>query len=368
MRSLCRLLSALAVLVTAGPSVVLGDCVDVIRASRLTTTISRDTREIEEAARNFCKEYDLLKGGSSAASGGIAYGILAASFATGSASLEQVRDRYCDASDYRNARSDAFRSYVDLIAPGAYSAYEKCIALENIGVGFSIAPSSVLPTSLTAAVSYTSPIFTQQTLTFAASPDVSCSWLGKTESRIKLTNGTGSLLTCTRRKSDVASYVQLIATTSPNATLSFPWSRFKDDIPQDQVASLRHELAISTEALASLRDGLKSAVVAFALNTCPPGWREYVPAQGRFIRGLDKGAGIDPEPNRLAGSTQEDAIGRHRHSRPRDVYDAGGFDQGGGVAQGQYFGYGHTKTPETGDSGEVETRPKNVALLFCTPN
>lgn len=109
----------------------------------------------------------------------------------------------------------------------------------------------------------------------------------------------------------------------------------------------------------------RGAVVAFNRASCPPGWEEFQPAYGRFIRGIDRIGKTDPEGQRALGSVQDDAFAAHRHARPRDVYDAGGGEDTAWVAHDKYFGYGHENAPATGETGGPETRPDNVALLYC---
>lgn len=108
------------------------------------------------------------------------------------------------------------------------------------------------------------------------------------------------------------------------------------------------------------------AVIAFNSAQCPQGWEEYSLAYGRFIRGIDRGeTKVDPEGERDPGSRQEDQFSSHSHTRPRDVYDAGGGLDSSWVAHSRYFGYGHSNPPATGKAGGSETRPDNVALLYC---
>ena len=108
------------------------------------------------------------------------------------------------------------------------------------------------------------------------------------------------------------------------------------------------------------------AVVAFNRESCPEGWTDFVPAYGRFIRGIDqRGTGIDPEGRRVLASLQDEGFAAHSHGRPRAVYDAGGGPNASWVAHSRYFGYGHENPPSTSDAGGPETRPDNVALLYC---
>lgn len=111
----------------------------------------------------------------------------------------------------------------------------------------------------------------------------------------------------------------------------------------------------------------RGAVVPFDSAECPSGWTDYLPAQGRFVRGIDKtGAKIDPDGRRAPGALQQDEFAEHRHDRPAAVYDAGGGANASWVASARHLGYGHTNPPPTGPAGRGdETRPKNVALLYC---
>ena len=103
------------------------------------------------------------------------------------------------------------------------------------------------------------------------------------------------------------------------------------------------------------------AVVAFESENCPVGgWKEYKPAYGRFIRGIDKsGTNIDPNPSRAPGSLQNDEFKAHTHEVDgvRGTWRIGGDDSGERVNS--------KARVESTSTGGPETRPKNVALLFC---
>ena len=127
------------------------------------------------------------------------------------------------------------------------------------------------------------------------------------------------------------------------------------------------------------------AVMAFNLASCPSGWSEYTPARGRFIRGIDSTGTNDPDGVRALGSTQDDGVESHQHDSPL-VGNTGGHPS----APSQVFGSGATAA-STGQNIEIlidssskategdevsyrssanisaisETRPINVALLYC---
>lgn len=104
----------------------------------------------------------------------------------------------------------------------------------------------------------------------------------------------------------------------------------------------------------------KNAVIAFDSDSCPlVGWEEYRPAYGRFMRGIDKSKqDIDPDGQRRPGSLQDDEFEEHVHSTSAGRITLGNSDGGRGRPE-------QTEPLETGSKGGVETRPKNVALLYC---
>lgn len=116
------------------------------------------------------------------------------------------------------------------------------------------------------------------------------------------------------------------------------------------------------------------AVVAFATDTCPIGWTAYEPARGRFIRGIDPRGENDSV--RAHGSVQTDAFQGHWHAMD-DGGAPGLYDstQGAGeLKRAATTNYSNRRVfrildPIKGSNGDVrvadETRPKNVALLYC---
>ncbi|QLF72049.1 hypothetical protein FE840_020645 (plasmid) [Peteryoungia desertarenae] len=103
-------------------------------------------------------------------------------------------------------------------------------------------------------------------------------------------------------------------------------------------------------------------ISAFASTTCPTGWSEYTPARGRFLRGIDNGAGNDPDGTRAPGAVQADELRSHSHSFG---IPAGTFGAYGLVDSNNASSTGFYNTQATGGA---ETRPKNVAVTYCQFN
>ncbi|MGH1374517.1 MAG: hypothetical protein ACRBBW_20945 [Cellvibrionaceae bacterium] len=121
----------------------------------------------------------------------------------------------------------------------------------------------------------------------------------------------------------------------------------------------------------------KNSVLAFALNPmdkCPSGWSLYKEAYGRFIRGIDPTGSttIDPEGVRAHGSHQEDAFKLHTHDANMEIgAEPFGEKAKAAEAAGAHGSIGEMYTSKglVQGRGDVnETRPKNVALLYCIKN
>ncbi len=85
--------------------------------------------------------------------------------------------------------------------------------------------------------------------------------------------------------------------------------------------------------------------------------------RGEFLRGWDKGRGVDPY--RVFGSLQYDEIKSHRHLRY--LYDFGtGRGNGNNPWSAGMQGDRSGESPQwTGPHGGSETRPRNIAIMFC---
>jgi len=83
--------------------------------------------------------------------------------------------------------------------------------------------------------------------------------------------------------------------------------------------------------------------------------------RGEFVRGYDDSRGIDN--SRVFGSTQADDFKSHLHSNSRAVntpYRTTAYASGSDSGLSTGF-----VALDTGSTGGTETRPKNIALLYC---
>lgn len=114
-------------------------------------------------------------------------------------------------------------------------------------------------------------------------------------------------------------------------------------------------------------------IAAFAAASCPDGWAEYTPARGRFLRGIDNGAGIDGAGTRAPGHQQEATEVLYRWGRSVGWhYAVGDFpDQTAGFdSTRQISSLSANYINSDGSNNDTyvrlgKIRPANVAVLFC---
>jgi phage-related tail fiber protein len=78
--------------------------------------------------------------------------------------------------------------------------------------------------------------------------------------------------------------------------------------------------------------------------------------RGEFIRGFDNGRGVDS--GRTIGSSQADAFKAHSHTLGRASYS-------GTLTNLAFPGYNQNSAYSTSSVGGTETRPRNIAMMFC---
>ncbi|MFB7143354.1 tail fiber domain-containing protein [Agrobacterium deltaense] len=117
-------------------------------------------------------------------------------------------------------------------------------------------------------------------------------------------------------------------------------------------------------------------ISAFASTTCPTGWSEYTPARGRFLRGIDNGAGNDPSGLRAPGNVQTDLLASHTHTAYASNNDRNDAATQGWPVNNNHASFRSSDRPREyamvsqaiEQTGGAETRPKNVAVTFCQFN
>lgn len=96
-------------------------------------------------------------------------------------------------------------------------------------------------------------------------------------------------------------------------------------------------------------------ISAISASSCPSGWTEYTPARGPFLRGIDNGAGNDPDGTRAPGNAQADGIKTHTINIPD--YSGGGNLGGSRLIRGNGPTPGSTSVIYTGEPGQNAILP-----------
>lgn len=338
------------------------ECSRLIELSKLRNETVTDSQSFEQYQRQFCSDYQSYKSSGKAMQAGGSYGPISANFGQSGSSVDSVASRYCDNNGSIRSTADAYRQYVETIAPGAFDSYNNCIQLGNNNIKFTLPPMAIKPTNATFIVNNTDQNTNAfEKIRYNAAPGISCKWDRlATDDVLELKGRSAATLNCSRSSPDQAGYVVMYAATLPNSAVTVPWEQYVDGAPTSIVTQLR----AATADLTALTNSLRGAVISFNSLACPPGWSSYVPAQGRFIRGIDPNGdrSIDPDGARAPGNIQVDALKSHTHTHIQMMADnsVDGVDSTG-FPSGEH----HNEQRSTGATGDAETRPKNVALLYC---
>ncbi len=148
---------------------------------------------------------------------------------------------------------------------------------------------------------------------------------------------------------------------------------FNIESADEEIKNLKADSQAKFDALTNRVDQLdkKGEVAAFAASSCPAPWVPYLPAQGRFIRGLDPSGSNDPDgTSRAVESVQGDGIKAHSHTMGVNGMDTRTNDDAterypNFSTDGANAGGGPKKATDPNSDGISESRPKNVALLYC---
>ena len=120
-------------------------------------------------------------------------------------------------------------------------------------------------------------------------------------------------------------------------------------------------------------DAPTGAVVAFHLEQCPDGWSDFLPADGRFIFGMNQQNITDSRKLGETGGQESviltiDQLPKHNHQNPmsgsiqleREVLSIGSS-----TFKGSYSGKHSRPTDFTGSDTSHENMPPFIVLKYC---
>ena len=353
------------------------ECLGVIRLGRTSNETVRSKDEFHREASNFCEDYRKYKatGNKGSFSGG--YKGIEVGASSSKQKIESTSRSYCSSEEGEGAKADAFEEYLSYLPDYVVAAYNSCIEFQGKNILFDMVNMSIRPEELMIPVSFkTDEKNAQAELTNFASTGVTCSW-NRNESTPKdivLEGDSQASLVCNRSSRNERHDVIIMRTDGIGGTIKIPWmAHDPDGLPVDFVRALEEKHQSSIERHEQLLSSLQGVIVPFEAADCPNGWSEYTPARGRFIRGINRDTTenkIDPDGIRKPGSLQDDSFEKHTHQSGVASNQRGFPDGSRGTGRNQYENESYWRGPVslsqvTGQSGESETRPKNVALLYC---
>lgn len=351
------------------------NCESILALAKNVSVAIVDAQKFNSQARDFCTEQKRTSGKSSSGSLGVSYGNVGLDAGGSSTKTSEIAEKTCDFNSGTNVSSDAYQNYIQTVAPDALPAYQACVKARDQGV-ITIAVTTVAANRMAVAVTNASLDNTPITRIFAfqGETNASCFWgNGGLFARKSLTleGNRTAVLTCDRSDASKPSNVTVFAESRGDVPVGLTWGAYKGEEPVNELKTLAARLASAETALSMLMPG---AVVAFNAKDCPAGWSEYTAAQGRFVRGIDKAAtaasAVDPDGLRAPGSVQGDMLASHKHGLPRSarIFVPEKRQSDNNFIGAAPPGVWSNAIGETVETGGAETRPKNVALLYCLRN
>jgi len=238
------------------------ECSSVIALSRISSSTTVSSSELTSHANAFCSEYAQAKSSNKTVSAGASYKFLSGTFSSGNATADEVASKYCSASNSYAASDQAYASYINAIAPGAYDAYIACVSSVKKEIRFQA--GSVLPKEFTATVSNKIVGTAVAKIRSTPSTGVKCFWDNEEIPTIEIKSPGTATLRCVREKADERSFVTL-ARSDGDEVITLPWQAYDDaGNPYDELSQLRLQIGTVNDGLTELQGDLSSA---FARNT-----------------------------------------------------------------------------------------------------
>ncbi|MFL3651128.1 MAG: hypothetical protein ACI6PR_07915 [Pseudoalteromonas sp.] len=265
--------------------------------------------------------------------------------------------KFCTASFDSSDVKRTFDSFRSVINTDLASAFNQCVstisnykANNNLDVYIDVTPQ---PDNSSFTVRVHRPTTAQTKITDISPVSVQCQTGGEIMELPFEVSKRKFTLDC-KKENDTSVIFQITTENEGfSNTVTVPDQRDRLQNIEEQIADLEYELKILSP---------QTVIIAVASDSCPDGWTDYENAYGRFLRGIDKSnKKIDPDGRRNHGTLQEDLVKKHQHP----YKSAASKDVSGKGSKSNFAWNSADYSTDVNKSGGVETRPKNVALLFC---
>lgn len=241
-------------------------CLSILQLSKTVETVVSNEESVEEHAASFCNEYFKTDNKSKSKSFGASYKFLAGSFAGGSASQESVASKYCSSASDGRQKKDAFKHYIETIAPGGFDALQTCMRLQQ-DIKFNI--GGYLSDYFNMTVTFVSKArgLKNADIKVSPSPGVTCHWDKPSAAhadRTTLETGGKADLTCTRSDITKKAFVSVFATDIAENEMTLQWKAYSAE--GHPIASLEY-LQSEIISLQGKVDALNAALHGRSLVT-----------------------------------------------------------------------------------------------------
>ena len=237
-------------------------CIELLRLSRTSSRTVSSERQFEDAKSHFCDEYSRSRRESRSANYGGSYELLSGSMGTSSSTEDNVASKYCRFESDTREREGSFEEYIEGIDPGAYGAYQGCVAARGDGVQIGVL-GDIYQDRLELRVSYVTSVGNDTAdLTWRSSAPVNCRVDREGEEsgsrRFSLEDNERVVLACSRdnpRMKPVSEpdYVNVVRNNG-TAAVSVSWPKYSEQgVPYQTLDDIQRQLDME---VARLRDAV----------------------------------------------------------------------------------------------------------------
>ncbi len=248
----------LAIAVISATAHAQEQCSSIISFSRVSSSSVADSSAFDQEAATFCSAYSRNSSTSSDTNFAASHKFLSASFGQENASTESIASKVCSASNRSVARSDAYKQYVESVAPGAFDAYAACVKAKD-SLQFAVPAASMLPTEFTVSARFVlSASGAKAELKHTPSDGVACGWNNSNAQSVTLRGGDSTTLRCKRTDATKQAYVTII-NAAGTEQLTIPWKRYTAaGNPVDNLSALTADLMKAQATLVALQTSINA--------------------------------------------------------------------------------------------------------------
>lgn len=283
-------------------------------------------------------------------------------FSRGSAEAKTFEKNYCSGETYSSLSSEDMEVYKRWVDPNVVSAWRDCVSASTRGLDIRAGYIGDRGVEFSIEVTQRSkdPVEVRPMVILPENGGA-CEAQG-----MDISSSNATLL---------AGHYKIICSVRPGVTepvtfsVSTSWGGTSQTVAPVQLRS--QEAARLEGKIGEVWERFAGSVLPFNSRSCPIGWTAYEPAMGRFIRGMAVGdaARRDPAGERSPGSVQEDELASHSHvihvaqtTKEGELHSPSKFE----TTWAQHSM--NSRERQTLAFGGQETRPDNVALLYCIRN